>query len=94
MVDFTFGEYEVPSLSFLITLGWKSILFDIRMATPAFFFFQTICLEICFPAFPSCKEGTVIEFKVTTPDGREVRSNIKLQPSDLDFFQEIMNLKS
>jgi hypothetical protein len=23
------------SLSFLITLGWKSILFDIRMATPA-----------------------------------------------------------
>ena len=42
----------------------------------------------------SLQEGTVIEFKVTTPDGREVRSNIKLQPSDLDFFQEIMNLKS
>jgi hypothetical protein len=27
-------------LSFLITLGWKSILFDIRMSTPAFFFGQ------------------------------------------------------
>ena len=27
-----------PSLTFLITLFWKSILFDIRMATPAFFF--------------------------------------------------------
>jgi hypothetical protein len=29
---------KCPSLSFLITLGWKSILFDIRMATPACFF--------------------------------------------------------
>jgi hypothetical protein len=36
LVDFTF-EYEFPSLSFLITLGWKSIFFDIRMATPACF---------------------------------------------------------
>ena len=26
---------KCPSLSFLITLGWKSILSDIRMATPA-----------------------------------------------------------
>ena len=26
------------SLSFLITLSWKSILFNIRMATPACFF--------------------------------------------------------
>jgi hypothetical protein len=36
--DFTFDEYEVSLLVFLITLGWKSILFDIRMATPACFF--------------------------------------------------------
>ena len=27
-----------PSVSFLITLGWKSILLDIRMTTPACFF--------------------------------------------------------
>jgi hypothetical protein len=26
---------KCPSLSFLITLGWKSILFDVRMAIPA-----------------------------------------------------------
>jgi hypothetical protein len=26
---------KYPSLSFLITFGWKSILFDIRMAIPA-----------------------------------------------------------
>ena len=35
---------KCPSLSFLITLGWKLISFDIRM---------TICLENCFPAFHS-----------------------------------------
>jgi hypothetical protein len=29
---------KCPSLSFLMTLGWKSILSDIRMATPACFF--------------------------------------------------------
>ena len=28
---------KCPSLSFLITLAWKLILFDIRMATPACF---------------------------------------------------------
>ena len=44
-----------PSLTFLITLFWTSILFDIRMATPAFFFrpfawkivFQTLTLMWC-----------------------------------------------
>jgi hypothetical protein len=29
---------KCPSLSFLMTLGWKLILLDIRMATPACFF--------------------------------------------------------
>ena len=28
---------KCPSLSFVITTGWKTILFDIRMATPDFF---------------------------------------------------------
>jgi hypothetical protein len=30
-----FMSMKCPSLSFLLTLGWKSILFDIRMPTPA-----------------------------------------------------------
>jgi hypothetical protein len=29
---------KCPSFSFLMTLGWKSILLDIRMTTPACFF--------------------------------------------------------
>jgi hypothetical protein len=31
---------KCASLSFLITLGWKSILLDIRMATPACCFYK------------------------------------------------------
>ena len=39
-------------------------------------------------------EGTVIEFKVTAPDGKVLASNIKLRESDLELFHEIMNMKS
>jgi hypothetical protein len=35
--DFTF-EYEVPLLVFFENLGWKSILFDTRIASPDWFF--------------------------------------------------------
>ena len=43
---------KCPSLSFLITLGWKLILFDIRMATPACFF-EPFAWKKFFPAFYS-----------------------------------------
>ena len=42
---------KCPSLSFLITLGWKSILFDMRLANPACYFGQL--LRKLFPAFHS-----------------------------------------
>jgi hypothetical protein len=38
------------SLPFLITLGWKLILFDIRMATPACFF-RPFAWKIVFHPF-------------------------------------------
>jgi hypothetical protein len=43
---------KYPSLSFLITIGLKSIFINSRMATPSFFL-GTICLENCFPALYS-----------------------------------------
>ena len=43
---------KFPSLSFLITFGWKSTLFDIRMATPACFL-GPIAWNIFFPTFYS-----------------------------------------
>ena len=61
---------KCPSLSFLITFGWKLILFNIRMATPACFFrlfvwkivFQPFTLRQCL-SFPlrcvSCKQQNV-----------------------------------
>ena len=42
----------------------------------------------------SLDEGTVIEFKVTAPDGKVLASNIKLRESDLKFFEELMSMKS
>jgi hypothetical protein len=41
---------KCPSLSFLIIMGWKLILFDIRMDTPACFF-GPFAQEIVFQAF-------------------------------------------
>jgi hypothetical protein len=61
---------KFPSLSFLITLICKSILFDIRMATPACFFgpfawkivFQPFTLRECLSfslRLVSCKQQNV-----------------------------------
>ena len=41
---------KCPSLSFLMTFGWKSILFDIRMATPACFL-EPFAWKIVFQRF-------------------------------------------
>lgn len=35
-------------------------------------------------------EGTVIEINVTTADGRNLATNLKLQQSDIEFLQEMM----
>lgn len=37
------------------------------------------------------EEGTVIEFKVTTPDGRILESNLKLNASDVSSIQKAMS---
>ena len=34
-------------------------------------------------------EGTILEFKVTTPDGRELASNIKISKEDLDLLKHL-----
>lgn len=51
-----------------------------------------------FPAFlravqAGClEEGTVIDFKVTTKDGRELASNIKIQQSDLELLNSLKDI--
>ena len=39
-------------------------------------------------------EGTVIEFKVTAPDGKELASNIKLTKDDLELAAQLRELLS
>ena len=61
---------KCPFLSFLMSLGWKSILLDIRMVTPACFFrhfawkiiFQPFILRQCLSfslRWVSCKQQNV-----------------------------------
>ena len=37
----------------------------------------------------SLKEGTVVEISVTTPDGRSIKSNIRLSERDVQLFSEV-----
>lgn len=38
-------------------------------------------------------EGSIIEISLTRPDGTKTTSNIKVQPSDVEMFNDLKNLK-
>ncbi|SKB51464.1 hypothetical protein SAMN06296386_101361 [Lachnospiraceae bacterium] len=38
------------------------------------------------------QDGTVIDFMVTTPDGAQKKSNIKLSAEDVEFFMSLGRL--
>ena len=37
-------------------------------------------------------EGSVLEIKLTRPDGSEATTNLKVQPSDVEMLNEIKNM--
>lgn len=37
-------------------------------------------------------EGTVIEFKITTPEGKEISSNLKLTKDDTELINQLREL--
>ena len=37
-------------------------------------------------------EGSVIDIKVTTPDGKNLATNIKLNANDMEAIQTILNM--
>ncbi len=39
-------------------------------------------------------EGTVVEFKVTAPDGTELASNLKLNSDDLELIRQLEEIRS
>lgn len=55
------------------------------------------------PKFPSfiravcgraLSEGTVVEFKVTAPDGTVINSNLKLKQEDLELIRRLRDMAS
>ena len=38
-------------------------------------------------------DGTIIEIKVTSPEGKEFNTNMKITQSDLDLFAQIRNMQ-
>lgn len=39
------------------------------------------------------KEGSILQFQVTSPEGKKYVANIRLTKDDIAFFNEIENLK-
>lgn len=39
------------------------------------------------------QEGTVMECKVITPDGKELQANIKVTADDLELLEKLKNLR-
>lgn len=52
-----------------------------------------------FPAFlqavqgAGIQEGTVIEISVTTPEGRNMMTNVKITDSDMQVFEELKGMQ-
>lgn len=38
-------------------------------------------------------EGTIIEMQITTPEGKQFASNLKLTKEDIELFQKMKNMK-
>lgn len=37
-------------------------------------------------------EGTVIDIKITAPDGTELNSNLKIHPEDMEMFRKMKEM--
>ena len=52
-----------------------------------------------FPAFlraaqPALKEGSVLSFTITTPEGKTLESNLKVSSTDLELVESLKNMFS
>ena len=45
-------------------------------------------------AFDALEEGTLVEINVTTPEGKNYCTNLKLKQEDLEFFQTLSEMGS
>lgn len=57
-----------------------------KMRHPKFVSFaKAVCGQALF-------EGTVVDIKVTTPEGKVINSNIKLKKEDLELFNQFKDI--
>ena len=52
-----------------------------------------------FPAFlraaqPALKEGSILSFTITTPEGKTLESNLKVTSTDLELVESLKNMFS
>lgn len=40
------------------------------------------------------EEGTIVEFKITAPDGKEMGSNLKLKSEDVELMRQVLEMYS
>ena len=67
-------------------LKMKSAWDRFRAAHPKFPLFLNSVMQ------DGIREGTVLDFTVTEPDGKTYRSNLKISQQDLELFQELKEL--
>lgn len=67
-------------------LKMKSAWDRFRAAHPKFPLFLNSVMQ------DGIREGTILEFTVTEPDGRRYCSNLKISQEDLALFQELKEL--
>lgn len=68
-------------------LGLKSDFEKFKDNHPRFLQFVKACTKA------GMKEGTVLECKVLTTDGKELQTNIKITADDLELLEKLKNLR-
>ena len=68
-------------------LSMKSALDKFQNNHPKFIQFLNVMMQT------GLQEGTVLECKVITPEGKEIQANIKITEDDLEFLEKLKELK-
>jgi hypothetical protein len=89
LVDFSFDEYDVSFFIFLINFVWKSILFNIRMATQACFL-GPFAWKIVFQPF-TLRSYMSLTLRWVSSIQQNTRSCLNIQPVSLCLFIEELN---
>lgn len=69
-------------------LSMKSALDKFQGNHPKFMQFITAMAQ------NGLEEGTILECKVVTPEGKEIQANIKINEDDLELIEKIKDLKN